>query len=71
MEQEKDDGFKNMVNLERYHVMSERVILEILNWENPSRNIYTSDHAIMTWETLGEPINENESDSENYNSPIN
>ena len=25
----------------------------------------------MTWENLGEKINENESDSENYNSPIN
>ena len=28
MEQEKHDDWENMVNLERYHVMSEKEILE-------------------------------------------
>ena len=58
-----------MVNLERYHVMSEKEILEKLNRENPSRNVCTSDHAMMAWENLEKPINENKNDSENYNSP--
>ena len=31
MEQEKHDDWENMVNLERYHVMSENEILEKLN----------------------------------------
>ena len=48
-----------MVNLERYHVMSGKEILEKLNRENPSRNISTSDHAAMARENLEEPINEN------------
>ena len=57
-----------MVNLERYsyHVMSEKEILQKLNREkNLSRNACTSDHAMMAWEYLEEPINENESDHEN------
>ena len=70
-EQEKHDDWKNMVNLERYHVMSEKEILEKLNRENSSRNVCTSDHAMMAWENLEESINENESDSEDYNSPDN
>ena len=37
MEQEKLDDWKNVVNLERYNVMSEKEILEKLNRENPSR----------------------------------
>ena len=57
-----------MVNLERYHVMSEEEILEKLNRENPSRNICMSDHAMMAWEYLEEPI---ESDHENCSSPEN
>ena len=69
MEQENHDDWKNMVNLERYHVMSEKGILGKLNWENPSRYICTSDHAMMAWKNLEEPINENENDSEDYNSP--
>ena len=61
MEQEKNEDWKNMENLERYyHVMSEKEILEKLNRENPSRNINTSDHVMMAWENLEEPINENE-----------
>ena len=71
MEQEKHDDWENMVNFERYHVMSEKEILERSNRENPSRNICTSDHATMAWENLEEPINENENDSEDYNSPEN
>ena len=51
-----------MVNLERYHVMSEKEILEKSNRENPSRNISTSDHAMTAWENLEEPINENYND---------
>ena len=39
-----------MVNLERYHVMSEKEILEKLNSENPSRNSSTSDRAVKAWE---------------------
>ena len=46
-------------------------ILEKSNRENPSRNVCTSDHAMMAWEYLEEQINENESDPENYNSPDN
>ena len=60
MEQDKNEDWKNMENLERYHVMSEKEILEKLNRENPSRNINTSDHVMMAWENLEEPINENE-----------
>ena len=71
MEQEKGDDWKNMVNLERYHFMGEKEILEIKQGEPFKRNICTSDHAMMAWENLEEPINENESDSENYNSPDN
>ena len=68
MQQEKNEDWKNMVNLERYHVMSESEILQKLNRENPSRNISTGDHAMMALENLEEPINENESDTEDYNS---
>ena len=68
MQQEKNEDWKNMVNLERYHVMSESEILQKLNRENPSRNISTGDHAMMASENLEEPINENESDTEDYNS---
>ena len=71
MEQEKQEDWKDMVNLERYHVMSEEEIVEKLNKENPSRNMCTSDHAMMAWEYLKEPINENESDHENCSSPDN
>ena len=46
----KNDDWKTMVNLERYHVMSEKEILEKLNSENPSRNSSTSDHAMKAWE---------------------
>ena len=53
-----------MVNLEGYHVMSESEILQKLHRENPSRNISTSDHAMMAWENLEEPINENKNDTE-------
>ena len=53
-----------MVDIERYHVMSETEILEKLNKENPAINTSMSDHAMMAWEYLEEPINENESDSE-------
>ena len=49
--------------------MSEKEILEILNRVNPSRNICTSDHAMMVGESLEELNNENDHDSENYNSP--
>ena len=35
MEQEKHDDYKNMVNLERYHAMSEKEILKELIRENP------------------------------------
>ena len=48
---------KTLVNVERYHVMSEKEIFEKLNRENPSRNVCTSDHAMMAWEYLEEPIN--------------
>ena len=71
MEQEKQKDWKNMVNLERYHVMSEEEILETLNRKNPSRIMRTSNHAMMAGEYLEEPINENESDHENCNSPVN
>ena len=67
----KQEDWKNMVNLERYHVMSEEQILEKLNRENPSRNMCTNNHAMMAWEYLEEPINENESDHENCSSPDN
>ena len=46
MEQKSED-WKNMVNLERYHVMSESEMLQILNGENQSRIISTSDHAMI------------------------
>ena len=69
MEQGKHDAWKNMVSLKRYHVMSEKETIEKLTRENHSRNICTSDHAMMAWENLEEPINENENDSEDYNSP--
>ena len=59
------------VNLERYHVMSEEEILKKLNRQNPSRNVCTSDHAMMACEYLQEPINENEGDHENCSSPDN
>ena len=57
MEQEKMMIGKTLVNVERYHVMSEKEIFEKLNRENPSRNVCTSDHAMMAWEYLEEPIN--------------
>ena len=38
--------------------MSESEILQKLNRDNPSRNISTSDHAMMAWDYLEEPINE-------------
>ena len=60
-----------MVSLERYHVMSEEEILEILNREDPSINMCASDHAKMAWEFLEEPVNENESDQEYCSSPDN
>ena len=63
MEKEKHDDWKNLVNLERYHVMSEKEILENFI----GRTLCTSDHAIIAWENLEEPINEN--DSKVYNSP--
>ena len=71
MEQEKQEDWRNIINLERYHVMSEEGILEKLNRENPSRSMCTSDHAMMAWEYLEEPIIENESDHENCSSPDN
>ena len=52
MEQEKIEDWDNMVNLERYHVMRESEILQKLNRENPSRNISTSDDAMMAWENV-------------------
>ena len=62
-----------MVNIERYsyHVVSEKEILEKLKRENPTRNAYLCVHAMMAWEYMEEPIEENESDSENFNSPNN
>ena len=47
MEQERNEEWNSMVNLERYHVMTESEILQRLNSENQnsSRNIDTSDHA--------------------------
>ena len=51
--------------------MSEEEILEKLIRENPSRNMCASDHVMMAWEYLEEPINENESDHENCSSPDN
>ena len=56
-----------MANLKRYHVMSENEILQRLNRENlnSSRNISTSDHAMMAWENLEKSINENENDEDN------
>ena len=35
MEQEKNEDWQNMVNLERYHMVSESEILQKLNNENP------------------------------------
>ena len=66
MEQERNEEWNSMANLERYHVMSESEILQRLNSENPnsSRYINTSDHAMMAWESFKEPINENESDED-------
>ena len=40
MEQEKHDEWNNMVNQERYHVMSKKEILEKFNRVNPSRKAY-------------------------------
>ena len=57
MEQEKQEDWENMLDLERYHVMSEEEILEKLNRENPSRIMCTSDHAMKVWEYLEEPPN--------------
>ena len=51
MEQEKDDDWKNIVNLERYHVIREKEILEIKQGEPFKRNICTSDHAIWLGKT--------------------
>ena len=56
-----------MVNLERYHAMSESGILHKLNRENSSRNSSTNDYAMMAWENLEEPINENENDTKDIN----
>ena len=47
VEKEKHDDWKNMVNLERYHVMSEKEIPGKLKRDNPTRNAYFSDHAMM------------------------
>ena len=57
-----------MVNLERYLVMSESEILQRLNRENvkSSRIISMSDHEMMAWENLEEPIKENKNDKD-YN----
>ena len=60
-----------MVNIERYHVMSEKEFVQKFKKENPTRNGFLSDHAMMAWEYLEDPINENESDSEHLNSPNN
>ena len=50
--------------------MSAKEIIEKLNRENPAKNTYMTDHAMMAWEYLEEPINENESDSASVpNSP--
>ena len=38
--------------------MSESETLQKVNRDNPSRNISTSDHAMMAWDYLEEPINE-------------
>ena len=47
---------EHLVNLERYHVMSESEILQRLNGENTnSSRCYT----MMAWGNLEEPINEN------------
>ena len=56
-----------MVKLERYDVMTESEILQRLDSEklNSLRYINTTDHAMMGWKNLEEPINENESDEEN------
>ena len=54
MEQEKNEDWQKMVNLERYHM--------VLNNENPSRNININEHAMMAWENLKEPINENDTE---------
>ena len=62
MEQEKNEDWQKMVNLERYHMVSESEILQKLNNENPSRNININEHAMMAWENLKEPINENDTE---------
>ena len=69
MGQERDTNEKwnNMVNLERYHVMTESEILQRLTSENLNSSRYknTSDHAMMDCKNLEEPINENEIDEDN------
>ena len=62
MEQEKIEDWQNMANLERYHMVSESEILQKLTNENPSRNININEHAMMAWENLKEPINENDTE---------
>ena len=49
----------------------QKQILEKLNRENPSRKACISDDAMIAWEYLEEPINENISDSEEFRSPDN
>ena len=67
MEQERNEEWNNMVNLERYHVMTESDIFQRLKSENLNslRFLSTNDHVMITWENLEEPINENESDVDN------
>ena len=59
-----NEELHNMVNLERYHVMTESEIIQILYSENlnSSRQRKTSDHAMMAWENFEEPINTNKID---------
>ena len=66
-EQERSEEWNNMVNLERYHVMPEREILQRFNSKNPnsSRYMNTTDHAMMAWKNLEEPINEAEYEEDN------
>ena len=51
MEQERNEEWNNIVNLERYHVLTESEILQRLNSEklNSLRYINTTDHAMMAW----------------------
>ena len=56
MEQEKNEDWQKMVNLERYHMVSESEIRQKLNNENPSRNINVNEHAMMAWENLKDQL---------------